>query len=604
MKKEKTPARFFQNNAYMFALAWRISPRRVVLAFLDNALDRIHWIFSAVIFMRLVVSGLEREAGLGEMAAIVSLSTAALVAVAMVRSWLCHRTFPEMELRSNEKLNAMLFDKAANVELACYEDPEFYDRYTLAIKEVGDRLWSVIGVFGSFVILPASIGYVIYQMVLIDPYLLFFAVFPLIGTFVFDKAAAKLRYEQALENNVNERKKSYVNRIFYLAQYAKEMRLSNVSKILNRQYDEGYEGTMSIIKKYAGRIFPPSFFNGIFSHTIVFYGIFLYGAYRVIVSQTIAIGEFVILFGAMRYVSFHLEAMSSNLVDFYKNALYINNLRGFLDYEPAIPEDQPGEEIKRFGSALELCDVGFAYKGSENKTLSNINMKIKRGEKIAIVGCNGAGKSTLIKLLLRLYDPTEGEILLDGTNIKAYNLQSYRRLFSAAFQDQRVFSMSVADNVSEDREKAIQALKQSGIWDRVQEMPHKEDSTLTREFDPEGVVLSGGETQKISIARAFAMDFDIGIFDEPSSALDPIAEYNLFESMMEAFAGKTMIFISHRLSSASLADRIYLFDSGAVLEEGTHDELMQKNGAYAKMFIMQAEKYIENEYAVLEGGEL
>ncbi|MCL2157839.1 MAG: ABC transporter ATP-binding protein/permease [Oscillospiraceae bacterium] len=604
MKKEKTPARLFQNNAYMFALAWRISPRRVVLAFLDNALDRIHWIFSAVIFMRLVVSGLEREAGLGEMAAIVALSTAALVAVAMVRSWLCHKTFPEMELRSNEKLNAMLFDKAANVELACYEDPEFYDRYTLAIKEVGDRLWSVIGVFGSFVILPASIGYVIYQMVLIDPYLLFFAVFPLIGTFVFDKAAAKLRYEQTLENNVNERKKSYVNRIFYLAQYAKEMRLSNVSKILNWQYDEGYEGTMSIIKKYAGRIFPPSFFNGVFSHTIVFYGIFLYGAYRVIVSQTIAIGEFVILFGAMRYVSFHLEGMSSNLVDFYKNALYINNLRGFLDYEPAIPEDQPGEEIKRFGSALELCDVGFAYKGSENKTLSHINMKIKRGEKIAIVGCNGAGKSTLIKLLLRLYDPTEGEILLDGTNIKAYNLQSYRRLFSAAFQDQRMFSMSVADNVSDDREKAIQALKQSGIWDRVQEMPHKEDSTLTREFDPEGVVLSGGETQKISIARAFAKDFDIGIFDEPSSALDPIAEYNLFESMMEAFAGKTMIFISHRLSSASLADRIYLFDSGAVLEEGTHDELMQKNGAYAKMFIMQAEKYIENEYAVLEGGEL
>jgi ATP-binding cassette subfamily B protein len=160
--------------------------------------------------------------------------------------------------------------------------------------------------------------------------------------------------------------------------------------------------------------------------------------------------------------------------------------------------------------------------------------------------------------------------------------------------------MSAADNVSEDREKAIKAMKQSGVWDRVQRMPRKENSALTREFDPEGVVLSGGETQKISIARAFARDFDIGIFDEPSSALDPIAEYKLFESMMEAFEGKTVIFISHRLSSARLADRVYLFESGEVIEEGAHGELMQKNGAYAEMFDKQAEKYIENEYAALE----
>jgi ATP-binding cassette subfamily B protein len=145
-------------------------------------------------------------------------------------------------------------------------------------------------------------------------------------------------------------------------------------------------------------------------------------------------------------------------------------------------------------------------------------------------------------------------------------------------------------------------MKQSGIWDRVQRMPHKENSTLTREFDPEGVVLSGGETQKVSIARAFAKHFEIGIFDEPSSALDPIAEYKLFESMMEVFKDKTVVFISHRLSSARLADRVYLFDNGAVLEEGTHDELMQKNGVYAEMFKKQAEKYIENEYTVIEGG--
>ena len=601
MKKEKESAKIFRNNAYIMKLAWRISPGRIVAEFINNLLDRINWIFSAVIFMRLIINGLERGAGFGEMIAIIALSTALLAVIAMGRSWIDHKYAPEAELRSNEKLHAMLFDQAANVELACYEDPEFYDKYTLAATEAEDRLGSAVNSFG-LVILPVSMAYVIYEMFLIDPFLIVFAVFPLLGTFVFDKAVNQLEYKQTLENNVNERKKGYVNRIFYLAQYAKELRLSNAAKILNRQYGEGYEGSMSVYKKYGGRIFMPAFLNGIFSHSFVFYGVFLYGAYRVIVSQTIAVSEFVILFGAMRYVTFHIEFFSEGLMELYKNALYTNNLRSFLEYKPDIPEDQPGEEVRHFDCALELRGVGFAYKGSESEQLRNVSMKVRRGEKIAVVGHNGAGKSTLIKLLMRLYDPASGEILLDGKNIKSYNLQDYRGLFSAAFQDQRVFSMSVADNVSEDMEKAVYALKQSGVWDRVQKMPHKENSVLTREFDPEGVVLSGGETQKVSIARAFARDFDIGIFDEPSSALDPIAEYKLFESMMEAFKDKTVIFISHRLSSARLADRIYLFENGAVLEEGTHDELIRKNGAYAEMFAMQAEKYIENEYTLLEGG--
>jgi ATP-binding cassette subfamily B protein len=598
--KEKTSAKVFRNNAYMMKLAWSISPGRVILDFIDNGLDRLNWVFSAVIFMRLIINGLERGAGFGEMVTVIALSTAVLVVIAVLRAWICHKYSPEADLRISEKLYIMLFGQAANVELACYEDPEFYNRYTLSVKEVGERLGNVISCISGFVLLPASMGYVIYQMFLIDRFLLVFAVFPLIGTFVFDKAVQHLLYKQTLENNVNDRKKGYVNRIFYLAQYAKEIRLSNVAKILNRQYNEGYEGTMKVYKKYAKQIFMPSFFNGMFTHTIVFYGIFLYGAYRVIVSQTIAVGEFVILFGAMRYVTAHLEFLSGTLMDFYRNAMYTNNLRNFLEYKPAIPEDQQGEEVKRFDGALELHSVSFTYRGSESEQLRNVSMKIKRGEKIAIVGHNGAGKSTLIKLLMRLYDPTSGEILLDGRNIKTFNLQNYRGLFSAAFQDSRVFSMSVADNVSDDREKAVHAMKQSGIWDRVQRMPHKENSTLTREFDPEGVVLSGGETQKVSIARAFAKDFDIGIFDEPSSALDPIAEYKLFESMMEAFKNKTVIFISHRLSSARLADHVYLFENGAVLEDGTHDELMQKNGVYAEMFAKQAEKYIENEYTLLE----
>ena len=601
---KKNKARVLRNNAYMIKLIWRTSPGWVVHNFLNTVADFFMWVFGSVVFVRLIVSGLERGANFDEMISVITFATVALAIPALYRVWYEYKYSPVAQQYTNEKLDAMLFKQAANVELACYEDPKFYHQYTLAAEEAGKRLKSVLDVFICLIVLPTAVGYVIYQMFLIDRFMLLFAVFPLTGTFVFEKIVLKLRYKQTLENNLHDRKKKYVNRIFYLAQYAKEIRLFNVAQILNQQYNEGYEGTLSVYKKYSKRILPLSFLNDMFTTAIVFYGVFLYGAYRVIVSQTIAISEFAIFSGAVFAVSAMLAFISEAVTNCYQNALHINNLRNFLEYKPTIPEDHPGAEVKQFDGTLELHNVHFSYSvNSENFSgLSNINMKIKRGEKIAMVGHNGAGKSTFIKLLLRLYDPSSGEILLDGQNIKTYNLQDYRGLFSAAFQDQRVFSMSVADNVSEDREKAIYALKQSGIWDRIQKMPNKENSTLTREFDPEGVVLSGGETQKVSIARAFAKDFDIGIFDEPSSALDPVAEYNLFQSMMEAFKGKTVIYISHRLSSARLADRIYLFDDGAIQEEGSHEELMQKNGVYAEMFAMQAEKYIENEYALLEEG--
>lgn len=596
------PVHILRNNGYMMKLAWKTSPSWVVHNSICNAIDQFGWVFETIIFMRMIVGGLARGAGFTEMLGIIAMLMVVNASINAYQKWFYNKYAPEAAVRSYEKLNAMLFDQSANTDLTSFEDPTFYNDYTLAIKEASDRMENVISSVSDMVVLPITLGYVVYQMLLIDPILLFLAIFPLIGTCVFDKAVHYLRYRQTLDNATNNRKKAYVNRILYLPQYAKEIRLSNVLRILNRQYNEGHEGTMTLFKKYGKLIFPLSYFRDMFSHTIVFCGVFLYGAYRVIVSQTIDMGEFVILYGAMLTVTMMLNYISETIMSCNKNALYIQNLRSFLEYKPAIPEDHSGDSIHQFDKELVLRNVSFAYKGSEIKSLRNINMKIKRGEKVAIVGHNGAGKSTLIKLLLRFYDPTAGEVLLDGNNIKTYNLQDYRRLYSVAFQDQCIFSMSVAGNVSSNRDQAIQAMKRSGIWDRVQSMPKKEYSTLTREFDSEGVMLSGGEIQKISIARIFARTYDIGIFDEPSSALDPVAEYKLFDSMKNGFKDKTIIFISHRLSSARLADRIFLLDNGVILEEGSHEELMKQDGTYAEMFNIQAEKYTENEYAFIEGG--
>ena len=227
-------------------------------------------------------------------------------------------------------------------------------------------------------------------------------------------------------------------------------------------------------------------------------------------------------------------------------------------------------------------------------------MKIRAGEKIAIVGHNGAGKSTLIKLLLRLYDTTEGEIRLNGENVKSYRLSSYRGLYGTVFQDYRLFATNVAENVmlrghltDEDEARVEDALKQSGISDKVHSLPEGIHTTVTKEFDPDGAVFSGGEAQKISIARIFAGEQEIVILDEPTSALDPIAEQEMYPNMFEACKGKTVIFISHRLSSATVADKIVVIEAGEVIECGSHRELMTAGGKYAELFTTQAKRYLE-----------
>ena len=273
-----------------------------------------------------------------------------------------------------------------------------------------------------------------------------------------------------------------------------------------------------------------------------------------------------------------------NIMKLIKNGMFINNLRGFLEYEESISESQDGVMPEKFES-IEFCNVSFTYKEKEEATIHDLSFKLYRNETIALVGHNGAGKTTIIKLLLRLYDPTEGKILYNGRDIREYNLHAYREMFATTFQDFRMFGLTVRENVLMGRQyengddvvaKALQGI----------------DTMMTKEFNENGAVLSGGESQKIAVARTFAKDASLKIFDEPSSALDPIAEYELFENIMREGEDHTMMFISHRLSSVKNCDRVYMLEKGRLIEEGTHEELMKQNGSYAKMYTRQAMNYL------------
>ena len=255
----------------------------------------------------------------------------------------------------------------------------------------------------------------------------------------------------------------------------------------------------------------------------------------------------------------------------------MQNLREFLQYEPKI---KSGGLIPEEFRELEFRNVSFRYKEDSDYILKNISFRIKKGETVAVVGHNGAGKTTLSKLLMRLYDVTEGEILYNGINIKEYDVIKYREKFASVFQDYKVFAMTVAENVlteeinEENSVVAVNALKMAGVYDKIGALKNKENSLLTKEFDNEGVLLSGGETQKVTISRLFARDFDIAVLDEPSSALDPVAESKMYDALLEGTRGKTLIYISHRLSSATRSDNILVFSKGRLTEQRDHEQLM------------------------------
>lgn len=243
--------------------------------------------------------------------------------------------------------------------------------------------------------------------------------------------------------------------------------------------------------------------------------------------------------------------------------------------------------------------MSFTYEGADKPTLHNVSLTVHKGEKIAIVGHNGAGKTTLVKLIMGLYEPTEGEIDISGRKTTEYEPKSFHNHFGTVFQDLQVFALPLSHNVlmhkprnDDERRLCEDALRKAQFGDKLDSLENGIDTMVTKEFDEKGLGLSGGEAQKIAIARIFARRPDIVILDEPSSALDPISEYNMYNNMLTATDGETVIFISHRLSATRDADRIYMFENGTVIEQGSHDELMEKNGKYAEMWKLQAENYL------------
>ena len=606
-KKTKTKVHAVRNNIYALRLVWKMCPRRVVHMALARLLYYFGWLFYSAFFMRYVINALQTGETFRAIMIFIGITIAVFASMALYNSFIQGSVKPATDAEINKKLYQKLFKKSRNVELECFENSDFYDKYTLAMKNADTRLVETVDMlFGLLFGFIASICAFIF-MFQVDRLSVAFILLPIIGNFFFRILNSRIDYKRNKEMAPHNRRIDYINRIMYLKDYAKEIRLTNIFNLLKRQYTDAITGVADVTKKFVWKSAFLHWFYVMFTFTFIFEGLLIYGAYRTLVSETMTLPQLAVLTSMMVSTTWILIGFTDSVTASFKNGLFVDYLRTFLEYEEKIPEDYDGDDPGTEIESLEFRNVSFAYK--DDVVLSNLNMKFNGGKTYALVGHNGAGKSTLIKLLLRFYDPTQGEILLNGRNIKEYNLQKYRSLFATAFQDNRMFSMSVADNVTlgedipaDQREQiVVDALKLSGVYDKVMSLPNGIDTTLTREFDDNGAVLSGGEFQKIVVSRAFARQCPIKVFDEPSSALDPIAEYKLFDNILKACRQNTLLFISHRLSSVQNADHVFLLENGQVREEGTHRELMKKKGIYADMYQKQAENYLADKSKQKEG---
>lgn len=603
--REKLPiSRILSNYVYLLKYAFRKDASLIFMIFAAFVLGGVGYASMDTIFMRAFINYLSDPAyTFRQTAVLVAVATVGMAfLMAFDRSAESFAT-PRI-IRMTGMMQEEMIKKAVRMDLVCYDCDEYYDDFVVAASQLEDMVVTAIFDLARMGRNVTTVLVLSGLITFIDPVI---ALFPILGFIInaFSRfRIMKLEYQYDVEKKTIMRRANYSKRVFYQPEYAKEIKLSHIEIPLRKQFHQAIDETIAISKKYGIRISLWSLVNWISVFTILsMFCVPLYLGYMALVVCNIGLGDVAALNNAQGIMRNQLDSINYCIERIQRAGMFCERFRKFMNYESKIEEAVGEASIPEEHSVLEINDMTFRYHGADKDTLKHISMTIRPGEKVAFVGENGAGKSTLIKLLMRLYDVTEGSIRYGERDIREYSTEEYRDIFGSVFQDYQLYAATVQENVmmqqpkGEDPDRITEALDQSGFLERLRTLPLGLDTSLTREFAEDGVQLSGGEAQKVAIARLFAKKdrMHIAILDEPSSALDPKAEYDLNRNILNKAGDATVIFISHRLSTTKEADRIYMFEHGEIIEEGTHQELMELGGQYAEMFHCQAKYYQQNQ---------
>lgn len=590
IKREST----FRQLKYALKQIWDADKLLLVFTLFKNSIEQIFYVFFFVYLTKYIFNCIERNIEYSRLFKFLIIACSLHVVIHFICGW--YETYRKIR---TPKIYKMIFyrviDISDQLKLKDYESPDFFDRYARALDRCVDSAMDLAIKTGVYI---GNIGSTIMSLVIVltvDPVLLIFMVIPMIVSLYFGKKNGQCNYDREKAITRDKRTADYIKRIYYEKRYAAEVRLFDINSIMMDKQEKAVKQMEDISLKYRMKSALYSFLmKGSYS---ILAGIaaYFYVVFKVKYGNVSDISSYIAMITAMAFSTDQLKNAVENRIFLSNESKLFKNLEEFLEKDREKEEKKPDiGEIK----SIELINVSFTYPGAKKSTIKDVSFVWNKGEKLAIVGYNGAGKTTLIKLIMGLYPVTEGKILINGTDINDIDGDSYRKRFGTVFQDLQVFAMPLVENVlmrspqnDEDYETAKKALTDAQFDIEHPGLINGLDTIVSREFDENGFIPSGGQAQKIAIARVFAHKPDMVILDEPSSALDPLAEYNMYNNMMRLSLGKGVIFISHRLSSARMADKIFLMKDGNVAESGSHEELMNLKQHYYEMFMLQAENY-------------
>ncbi len=498
-------------------------------------------------------------------------------------------------------IKVKIITKAKTVDQRSFDDPAFYERLENANREAGMRPLHILS--ATFRVISSVLSVVSFIVVLsmLSPFAPLVVIIASIPGAIVNYYYRNRNFKYLRRHSKERRQMNYYSSLMTNKDHAKEIKILGLADTFKKKYDDAFKTYYKGLRRI---ILRESLMQIIVSlvYVLASGALFAFVAYNVVFSGKGEIGDWSLYTGALTSITGYVSTIVASTATIYEGTLFIENMLDFMK-EPAtvVPIiEEPLVPKRNSPHTIEFKNVCFRYPGTDRDVIKNVNLTLQTDRSVILVGLNGAGKTTLLKLVMRLYDPTDGVILLDGRDIREYDVEKLYDMYGIIFQDFGKYADTAEENIKfgdvrrEHKDHDfIEAAKFGNAHEFISELPDGYKTPLTRMFEENGIELSGGQWQKLSIARAFYKDSDILIMDEPTASLDPLAEQDVLNRFAELSRGKISIFVSHRLSGAKVAGQIIVLEDGSIVEEGTHDELMERQGRYHLLFTTQAERYID-----------
>ena len=589
--KKTTSSKYVENFRFVISLIWQTSPKFICAKFAIVLVNTISP-FIMIIFPKLIIDSI---IGGGDW-----ISTFHLIAIMGIVLLVTTLLSTFLSATAQKYGDTIQYDlvriygkKVMSLNYEDLENPAVLDMFEKSksgfnMYDFFDKIVAVITNVLSF-IGYAAILFTYSRLMLIV------VVAVVVINLICNAKKNKYYYKAGEDAAPMNRKFAYLAGLMYGFDYAKEIKVGGLSDYITDKYDDNIVGFKKIFRTLYRHVFLLSGVSSLTSiiQTFTLYSVVAYSA----IQKTISIGDFTMYISSISAASGCLLTIVSAMIDISKNTKYATDMRLFFEMERktemgGILPDRSANNVD-----IEFRNVSFKYPRTERYVLRHISFTVHSGEKISIVGKNGSGKTTLIKLLLRLYEPTEGEILVGGKNITDYDYKAYLSLFAPVLQDYKIFAFSCKENIElnleDNEERLMRAIHDSDLDEKISSLPNGVLTPVYKQFDENGVEFSGGENQKLAIARAIYKDAPIILLDEPTANLDPLAEYDIYTMIYHMLGNKTSFFVSHRLASGRFCDRIFVVDGGEIIADGPHDSIVKSCELYREMFEKQAQFYID-----------